>query len=254
MWSTGFWEPSPGKAEWYEPFHRNKHPYGHAVENGGTMYYPYMLYNDTIRHEPVFKLQGDPYVIDLSYKNTVLESIDIKNQRKFQAFLEEKMTPGFSWGFSGYLERRDTILCNYPQMRREKRYYHLGVDIIVPLGTDLHAPLDAEVADSGYEEGEGNYGSFVLLKHEGNFRTFYSFYGHLNRESLPLRNTLLKAGDPFAKIGDFHENGFWFHHTHLQIITQQGLDRGYALKGYCSEKDLGEINDLCPSPIPLFRR
>ena len=61
------------------------------------------------------------------------------------------------------------------------------------------------------------------------------------------------AGDPFAQIGDFHENGNWFHHTHIQVITPKGLDRGYAAKGYCSAVDLGEINDLCPSPIPLFR-
>ncbi|MBW1745034.1 MAG: hypothetical protein JRJ25_01410, partial [Deltaproteobacteria bacterium] len=27
---------------------------------------------------------------------------------------------------------------------------------------------------------------------------------------------------------------------------------GYVSKGYCTEKDLVEMNDLCPSPIPMF--
>jgi hypothetical protein len=64
----------------------------------------------------------------------------------------------------------------------------------------------------------------------------------------------LAAGEAFAEIGDFHENGNWFHHTHLQVITAAGLARGYLSKGYCAEADLGEINALCPSPISLFKR
>lgn len=218
------------------------------------MIYPYCLYNENIRHSPIFQVHGDPFHIDLSFRSKWIESMDITDQKRFQTFLEEKMGPRYSWGFSGYLERRDTILSHYPQMRSEKRYYHLGVDIIVPLGTDCHAPLRAVVAEAGYEEGQGNYGGYVMLRHEGDFQSFYSFYGHLNRQALPEKGTLLQPGDAFAKIGDFHENGFWFHHTHLQVITEQGLVRGYGLKGYCSEKDLGDINDLCPSPLPLFRR
>ena len=62
------------------------------------------------------------------------------------------------------------------------------------------------------------------------------------------------AGATFAEIGDFHENGNWFYHTHIQTITQKGLDRGYLSKGYCAQADLAEMNDLCPSPIPLFKR
>ena len=60
------------------------------------------------------------------------------------------------------------------------------------------------------------------------------------------------AGEVFAFIGDFHENGNWFHHTHIQVITVEGLAAGYMSKGYCAEKDLGRMNALCPSPMPLF--
>jgi len=223
------------------------------------MYYPFLLFNDTIDHRPIFPdLKGDPFVADLSPASRLLEGIDARDQRQLQRILEVRMAGSHSWGFSPYLEHRDTLLDDCPQMVAEGRFIHLGLDVIVPLATPLHAPLEAEVAQSGYESGEGNYGGFVLLKHRlaggPESRPFYSFYGHLNRDRLPAIGKTFAAGEAFAQIGDFHENGNWFHHTHLQVITEKGLARGYLSKGYCAGVDLGEINDLCPSPIPLFKR
>jgi hypothetical protein len=220
------------------------------------MYYPFMLYNEKIQHRPVFpNLQGDPYVADLSTGSPLLQGSDLRDQKRFQAVLEAKMGNHRHWGFAPYLERRETLLADCPQMTAEKRFFHLGLDVIVALGTALHAPLDAFVEESGYESGEGNYGGYVLLRHESRaYETFFSFYGHLCKDRLPDAGRVFAAGEPFAWIGDFHENGNWFHHTHLQVITRQGLEQGYLSKGYCAETDLAEINDLCPSPIPLFRR
>jgi hypothetical protein len=219
------------------------------------MYYPFLLYSKKIKHKPVFPgLNGDPFILDLSIKSPMLQGVNVRDQRAFQRVLDQKMGSEYHWGLSAYLERRDTLLGDCPQMVSEKRFIHLGLDVIVGLGTRLYAPLDAIVEESGYESGEGNYGSYVLLKHESSyFETFYSFYGHLSRDQLPAAGETFPAGAPFARIGDFHENGNWFFHTHIQIITQKGLERGYISKGYCSEKDLMEINDLCPSPIPLFK-
>jgi murein DD-endopeptidase MepM/ murein hydrolase activator NlpD len=138
-------------------------------------------------------------------------------------------------------------------MVAEQRFIHLGLDVIVPLGSPLHSPLEAVVASTGYESGEGNYGGYVLLQHTSRrFETFYSFYGHLCRERLPEVGKHLAAGERFATIGDFHENGNWFYHTHIQVITKEGLAAGYMTKGYCAQKDLGNMNALCPSSIPLF--
>ena len=160
----------------------------------------------------------------------------------------------YSWGLSAYLENREALLSDCPQMVAEKRFIHLGLDIIVPLGTPLHAPLHGNVVESGYEGGEGNYGSFVLLRHDSQFfESFYSFYGHLRRSSLPEIGKTFAAGEPFAEIGDFHENGNWFYHTHLQVITEKGLGLGYVSKGYCNEKNMAEMDTLCPSPVPLFK-
>lgn len=220
------------------------------------MYYPFMLFNTSLAHQPIFKnLSGDPFVADLSWRSNLVKNSSSRDQKQFQKILEETMAPNHSWGFSPYFERRDTLLADCPQMAAEKRFFHLGVDIIVPNDTPLHAPLKAVVEETGYEAGEGNYGGFVLLRHEdARFETFFSFYGHLNRKSLPNKGQAFGAGEMFARIGDFGDNGNWFHHTHLQVITQKGLDEGYISKGYCTEKDLVLMNDLCPSPIPLFLR
>ena len=219
------------------------------------MKYPYVAYHDKVDVHPVFKgISGAPIIVDMAKGSPVFDQVDIHDQQAFQQWLDRTMGTQFSWGVASYLENRETILCQYPQMREDSRYYHLGLDIIVPLDTPLHAPLDAVVQESGYEEGDGNYGGNVLLRHDSPyFETFYSLYGHLNRSSLPEPGTRFKAGEVFARIGDFHENGNWFYHTHLQTITQKGVDRGWVSKGYCTAGDLAVIDGLCPSPLPLFR-
>lgn len=219
------------------------------------MYYPFFLYSKKVKHRPVFPgLKGDPFVADLSTNSPLLQGMDVRDQEGFQRVLDEKMGSKYRWGVSPYLERRDTLLRDCPQMVADKRFIHLGLDVIVELGTPLHAPLDATVAESGYESGEGNYGGYVLLKHENPyFKTFYSFYGHLCKDCQPAAGQSFSAGEPFSQIGDFHENGNWFLHTHIQVITRRGLEMGYVSKGYCAEKDLVEINDFCPSPIPIFK-
>ncbi len=220
------------------------------------MKYPYLLYGADIRPAAIIAdLQGDPYIFDLSYRNPLLDRIDVGDQRHFQRILEQQMQPDHSWGLAGYLERRDSLLKNYPQMVSEKRFFHLGLDIMVPKGTALHAPLPATAVQSGWEPGKGNYGGFALLKHSpAGCEAFYSFYGHLDRKRLPKPGTELAAGEVFAHTGDFEDNGNWYYHTHLQIITEEGLQAGYLSKGYCAAEDLGRIGDLCPSPLPLFRR
>ncbi len=219
------------------------------------MRYPYIAYSSMVDIYPLFSgLQGDPLIVDMSDNSQLLDDIDVRDQKKFQRGLDRLMRGKFSWGVSSYLENRKKLLSPCPQMVEEQRFFHLGLDIIVPLGTHLNAPLAAIVKKSGYEKGDGNYGGHVLLAHESRyFETFYSFYGHLNREKLPPAGTILKPGQPFAYIGDFHENGNWFFHTHLQILTQKAFDMGYISKGYCSAEDLAQINSLCPSPLPLFR-
>lgn len=218
------------------------------------MRYPYIAYSPHIVIHPVFRgLEGEPLVVDMSNTSSIFDNMDVRDQKELQRRIDQMMAGKFSWGVSSYLENRELVLSQCPQMVEEQRFYHLGLDIIVPLGTPLYSPLDATVAHSGYEEGQGNYGGHVMLAHESShFETFYSFYGHLNREKLPKTGAKIPAGDLFAYIGDFHENGDWFYHTHLQVLTEKAVALGYISKGYCAAQDLAVMDTLCPSPLSLF--
>ncbi len=220
------------------------------------MKYPFLLYNQQIKHVPIFpNLDGAPYLLNLSDTNAIMNEVDFSDQPAFQKWLEGHMGSRYTWGFADYLEPRQQLLKDCPQMVSENRFYHLGIDIIVPLGAALHAPLNGTVQAVGYEEGNGNYGGFVILKHLfESTDTFYSLYGHLCQTSLPEKGQSFAAGEAFAKIGDFHENGNWFYHTHLQIITEIGMQKGFATKGYAAPEDMPEMQALCPSPVPLFKR
>ena len=137
------------------------------------------------------------------------------------------------------------MLSDYPHMVEEQRFFHLGLDVIVPLETLLYSPLHSTVKESGYEQGDGNYGGYVLLMHESyHFETFYTLYGYLKNVDLPLAGQRFSAGESFTRIGNFHENGNSFYHTHIQVITQEGLDLGFLSKGYCAASELAKINRL----------
>lgn len=217
--------------------------------------YPFNLLSEEIF--PLFggKINGFPLFIDLSKDNNNVDEIcNHQTQKEFNDYVFGEMSKNeTNIAVSGYLEDRTTLLKKYPQMVEEKRIYHLGVDVMAPLGTDLYAPIDGEVVLSEYEDGDGNYGGMVILKHNINGIIFYSLYGHLNRNALPTIGKLIKKGDKFAKIGDFDENGNWFYHTHLQVFTENGYKNGWIHKGYCSPENIATIDKYCPNPIFLLK-
>ncbi|MDF1525918.1 MAG: peptidoglycan DD-metalloendopeptidase family protein [bacterium] len=220
------------------------------------MRYPFIAYSPKVALNPLFKgLKGEPLILDMSVEGHVFAGVDVRDQREYQRRIDWLMAEGsHGWGISSYLENREKLLADCPQMVQEQRFYHLGIDIIVPLGTPLHAPLAATIETSGYEAGEGNYGGYVLLRHQSpDFETFFSFYGHLRPDTLPAQGMSVQAGEIFAHIGDFNENGNWFYHTHLQVITELGITQGYLSKGYCAAEDLAFMDRLCPTPLPFFR-
>ena len=170
-------------------------------------------------------------------------------QAEFQKRLEELiLLKGAAWSVSGYLENRATMVKDFPQMQTEERFYHLGIDINLPCGTKLYAPKDCEVTLSKYEDGDGNYGGVTVLKFQTG-STYYMLFGHLDPESLLTVGTSIKKGESFAVIGDMNQNGNWYYHTHLQILTPRAYEEGWVSKGYCRKDELSTIGDFCPSPF-----
>ncbi|MDD5056073.1 MAG: peptidoglycan DD-metalloendopeptidase family protein [Candidatus Peribacteraceae bacterium] len=218
--------------------------------------YPFPLLHNRAAIHPLFgpALKGDPLVFDFSSKNPWTKELKTDDVRSFQDAIDIALQQaGKQWGIGRYLEERATVLRHYPQMIREGRIFHVGLDITALPGTSLYAPIDSTVFRIGKEEGIGNYGGYVMLRHELEADVFYSFYGHLNARHIVKQGDKLAMGQRFAVIGDWQDSGGWFTHTHLQILTQQAVDAGRMFQGYVAPEDLPTLNDFFPSPYPLFR-
>ncbi len=218
------------------------------------MYYPLNL-NDIDIH-PLFGdfLKGKPYIFDFSSNNPKTLAYSASNFRQFnQMVFDELEESSHKWGIGKYLEERKNLLKEYPNIIEEERYYHLGLDIVVPYDTPLFSPLDAEVYKVGKETKIGNYGGYVILKHEINEVVFYSLYGHVKTPHMVAMGDKVRAGQEFARIGQESDSGGWFCHVHLQILTQDAIDEGYTDWGYISQDLMPQVEKYFPSPYFLFK-
>lgn len=218
------------------------------------MYYPLNLNGITVY--PLFGdfLKGEPYIFDFSSDNPKTLAYDLTDFMQFDAMVFAELDHSEShWGVGRYLEERKTILRGSPNIIREGRYYHLGLDIIVPFNTPVFAPLDAEVFKTGKEMKQGNYGGYLVLKHQVHGVAFYSLYGHLKTPHLVSVGQKIKAGQEFARIGKESDSGGWFCHVHLQILTQAAIDDGYMDWGYISPALMPQLEKYFPSPYFLFK-
>ena len=199
-------------------------------------------------------LKGEPYVFDFSSKNPKTLNYNLDNFQEFnENIFNELKNSGKKWGIGEYLEERKNILRGSINIINEKRIYHLGLDIIVPYNSVVFCPLDGYVHKLGKENQKGNYGGYLILKHQVNNHTFYSLYGHLKTPHKVQLGEKILAGQELALIGKESDSGGWFCHLHLQIITQKALTKGYSEWGYISEKLLPKVGEYFPDPNFLFK-
>lgn len=196
------------------------------------MFYPLNILNHPIY--PLFDdyIKGDPLVFDFSSDNPETLTYDPTDFNGFNKKIFDKLNDSpHSWGIGKYLEERKSLLRHYPNIINEKRYYHLGLDIIVPYNTPMYSPLEGIVYRIGKETAIGNYGGYLMLKHDINGVVFYSFYGHLKTPHVVKIGDTITSGQLIAHIGEESDSGGWFCHTHLQIITQDAVNDGYMSWG-----------------------
>jgi murein DD-endopeptidase MepM/ murein hydrolase activator NlpD len=216
------------------------------------IFYPYNILNEDIY--PVFgdQIKGIPVYVDLVSDAADRIDLTLPLEKTTKYLFDEIKKTGRQWGFSGYLEDRSRVL-KTTKIFDEGRIYHIGIDLFVPVGTKLHAPLEGQVVNAEYEGEVTGYGGMIVLKHSVNEAVFYSLYGHLNKTFLPQIGQVIKRGEIFGKIGDIHENGSWTPHLHLQTFTEEGYNGGWLYKGYCMKKDAIGIDRYCPNPIFMLR-
>jgi murein DD-endopeptidase MepM/ murein hydrolase activator NlpD len=88
---------------------------------------------------------------------------------------------------------------------------HPGIDLAVPIGTDVRASGGGVVRQVGQDSA---YGRFVLIQHLGGYETMY---GHLSR-ALVQRNDTVRAGQVVALSGNTGRSTA--PHLHFEIRRQ----------------------------------
>jgi 4-aminobutyrate aminotransferase-like enzyme/Ser/Thr protein kinase RdoA (MazF antagonist) len=132
----------------------------------------------------------------------------------------------------------------------ERRTIHIGMDLFLPAGTPLFAPLPGTVHAFANNIAHQDFGPVIILRHEtGDGDPFYTLYGHLSLESLDglAVGQKIARGDKIGEIGSASVNGGWTPHLHFQIITDL-LDLGADFPGVCPASQRAIWTALSPDP------
>lgn len=136
----------------------------------------------------------------------------------------------------------------------QRRSVHLGLDLFVPAGSNVRAPLDGTVVDLLETDLPLDYGHAVVLRHAAEGLVFYSLWGHLSAQTVRARRIgeHLQTGDIIGQIGAPHENGNWQPHVHIQLITYEPACAADVIgAGEASYRGVWE--DLFPDPMHFAR-
>lgn len=189
--------------------------------------------------------------LDFTARNPLLVSQSLAETSTFERLVNQMLgTRQATVGIGGYLENR--IIYRRSPLFSEMlmdRSIHLGIDIWLPAGTPVLAPLDAVVHSFRDNTGFGDYGPTIILRHQLASFPFYTLYGHLSRSSFHQLevNKAIKQGEIFATVGPYPENGDWPPHLHFQIITDM-KEREGDFPGVCSIPEKEKFAGLCPDP------
>jgi 4-aminobutyrate aminotransferase-like enzyme len=136
----------------------------------------------------------------------------------------------------------------------ERRTVHLGVDLFVAPGSEVHAPLDGVVHVVANNQAELDYGPLVILLHSADGKTFFTLYGHLSTDSLDglAVGQRVRRGEPLGRVGTSGENGAWPPHVHFQVILDL-LDEDADFPGVAYARERALWTGLSPDPNVILR-
>ncbi|MCO5206291.1 MAG: aminotransferase class III-fold pyridoxal phosphate-dependent enzyme [Anaerolineae bacterium] len=177
-----------------------------------------------------------------------------QNQEAWSAWIFGRMAAGGAKvGIGRYDEPRlayatDAFAQNTDEFP-ERRTIHIGIDLFLPAGSSVYAPLDGFVHSYRDNDAHLDYGPTIILQHSADGTPFYTLYGHLSRESLiSLKQGMpVQQGKKIAEIGRLDENGHWPPHLHFQLITDMlGMAGGFH--GVAPPSQRAVWHSLCPDP------
>ncbi|MFN8441700.1 MAG: aminotransferase class III-fold pyridoxal phosphate-dependent enzyme [Caldilineaceae bacterium] len=212
---------------------------------------------------PHFPISSPPqagFHIDLSVSSSFLpDPMDLVSESTACCVFEQIAAAGAEFGFGGYGEAR--MIYNGEAFRNdgsptaERRTIHLGVDLFIPAGEPIFAPLPGTVHSFHNNAADYDYGPVIMLEHHTDDGTpFYTLYGHLALESLDglKAGQTVAAGQRIGWIGAQPINGNWTPHLHFQIIVDH-LGLGYDFNGVARATQKEIWLGLCPDPNLVLR-
>jgi 4-aminobutyrate aminotransferase-like enzyme/Ser/Thr protein kinase RdoA (MazF antagonist) len=142
----------------------------------------------------------------------------------------------------------------------ERRTVHLGVDLFVPPGTPVHAPLPGVVRAVADNAEPLDFGPVVVLEHATpDGIPFFTLLGHLSRQGLELarRGEHVEAGQVVGRVGFRHENGGWPPHVHVQLLTAlvrlPSIPTPVGVPGVAARSELALWQSIAPDPNLILR-
>lgn len=207
---------------------------------------------------PMKYLNTPPLRFDFSKQNPEIKYVDMTDVADLQTYIDNSLAKAKrTWGMGGYGENR--FFYEKSELFRsgnEYRSIHIGLDIWLPAGTEIYAPLDAKVHSFQYNDKFLDYGPTIILQHNVNGVVFWTLYGHLNMSSLDglHEGKTIASGEQIATLGAPPVNGSWPPHLHFQIIgDMMGKKGDYPGVVVPSEKE--KYLSICPDPeifLPTF--
>lgn len=194
--------------------------------------------------------RSDYGLLDLTRHNPALSGLDAADLPALESYMDRlKKRWGCSLLWGGYAEKRFFYDASD---HFSGRNVHLGVDVWAPAGTPVYAPMDGVIHSQAYNDNYRDYGATILVQHQHDGREFVSLYGHLSAASLTKRQPgeRVRAGEQLAELGDFHENGGWPPHLHLQWIRGPIPAVG-DFPGVCASAGADQYLEQCPNPAFL---
>jgi hypothetical protein len=171
-----------------------------------------------------------------------MRSIEDQNTLLYWASMEGKECT-----YGGFLEDRTQLWSGlYPPLKKKSQLVHLGADInnLAP-GQPVASLTDGIVfhtlLDNSFRIGWGGRVIIQSLVPESK-QPIYIMYAHLS-DKLPQVGAPIAKGQIIGFIGDPQQNGGWFPHLHLQVMTHKYIHK-YA-------KDLNSIDGYAIAPASL---
>lgn len=206
---------------------------------------------------PVDLRKENLHVFDFSAANKELLTIDLSDTEEFDRYIRKTLDAHHATiGIGDYNEDRTIYRHSslFVTPEGESRTVHLGIDIFLPVGTEVFAPLHGNVHSYQNNRGMGDNGPTIVLRHRLGEAVFHTLYSHLSEESLldKSEGMAVRKGTVIAHVGNMRVNGNWPPHLHFQIIKDM-LGRKGDYYGVAALSMREAYLQLCPNPNLIVR-